>query len=429
MKIEGNSTARVVFLDNLRYLLVLCVVLQHSANAYFNHLPLLKWWAVLDSSFSTALGVFEVTLNGFTMPLLFFVAGYFALPTIRKCGTKSFILGKLKRLGIPWIVCVLTIAPVFALIYHYTRSGLTLTMNYFDLWVALIKNFLQFNVGVIPSMNQLMINNGFYQRYMWFISLLLLFFVVFALVYRAKITWFEADYPVVRESPSVWSTIKLLCMVGALCLVGSMLAGALVMLSGHKDPASWFTLANLFQFQAVNFPSFLIYFGIGVVAHRNKWIERGRFPGHMSVWLISTCLLMIIYLPVLQAFLTATVGSGTVRLYGFLFLLVGSFLTISLLGSFSALAIRYWNRPSQIDQNLASNSYNIYLAHYIFVLVFQLILFTVPNFPALMKFTMVSLASLICSYLASNFLIKPFPKVTVILAFMMLCIMFAVVRV
>jgi glucan biosynthesis protein C len=423
-----ESTNRVIFLDNLRYFFVLCVVLQHSANAYYGHLPILKWWPVLDGSSSTILGILQVTLNGFTMPLLFFVAGYFALPTIRKYGTSSFIGGKLKRLGIPWVVCILTICPVLPLFYHYTRNGLTLTGNYLDLWVTLIKSFLRFDVGVIPSMNQLMMNNGFYQRYMWFISLLLLFLVAFSLVYRAKKAWFEIDYPVIRKNPSVSSSLKLLGTVGSLCFVGSMIAGGILLSSGYKDPTSWFTLANIVQFQACSLPVFLIYFGMGVVVNRNGWIEQGKFPGHLNTWLISTGLLLIIYLFVLQTFLTAPIGSKTMGRYGVLYLLTGSFLTMSFLGFFSSLAIRYWNRPTKIDKNLVSNSYNMYLSHYIFVLVFQLILFTIPGIPILLKFAIVSASSILCAYLVSQFLIKPFPKLTIILLSIMLVMMFVVIK-
>jgi hypothetical protein len=43
---------RVVFLDNLRFFIVLCVVLQHSSNAYTN----LTWWPVSDDASSVIVG-------------------------------------------------------------------------------------------------------------------------------------------------------------------------------------------------------------------------------------------------------------------------------------------------------------------------------------------------------------------------------------
>jgi glucan biosynthesis protein C len=277
-------------------------------------------------------------------------------------------------------------------------------------------------------MDKLMMNNGFYQRYMWFISLLLLFFVVFSLVYRVKKAWFEADYPATRGNPSVSSSLKLIGAVGSLCFASSMAAGGIVLLSGHEDPTNWFTLANIIQFQPVSLPVFLIYFVMGVVVNRNKWIERGKFPGHLNTWLISTGFLLIIYLFVLHAFLTAPVHSKEIYIYGFLTAPFRSLIIMSFLGFFSSLAVKYWNRPTRIDQNLASNSYDIYLSHYIFVFVFQLILLTIPGIPPLFKFMIVSTLSISCAYIASRFLIKPCPKVTVALSFILLIAMFVVIR-
>lgn len=423
-----ESQARVIFLDNLRYSFVLCVVLVHSSNAYLGNLPMLKWWPVLDNNSNTAIGLLSAILNMFAMPLLYFIAGYFALPGIRKHGIPSFIGGKLKRLGIPWIVCTLTICPILPLIYHYTRDSLILSSSYLDLWITLIKSFLQFNIGIIPSMNELMMNNGFYQRYMWFISLLLLFFVIFSLVYRAKKFWFDTDETVTRKNPSISSSLKLLCVVGLLSFIGIMIAASIVLLSGHKDPMSWYSLANIIQFQPASFPVFLIYFVMGVIVYRNKWIERGKFPGHLNTWLISTGILIIMHVFVLYAFLTAPSGSEAQNIYGFSSVPVSSLLTMSFLGSFSSLAIKYWNRPTRIDRNMASNSYYIYLSHYIFVLVFQLILFFIPGIPALLKFAIVSVSSIIFAYIVSEFLIKPYPKLTISLLFTMLIVMFIVIR-
>jgi hypothetical protein len=424
-----DSSGRVIFLDNLRYLFVLCVVLQHASNAYYGNLPTMGWWPVVDSGSCTALGLLCATLNLFTMPLLFFIAGYFALPTIKRHGTFSFVQGKLKRLGIPWMVCTLTICPILPLVYHYTRNGLTLSQGYFDLWVTLIKSFLRFNVGVIPSMNQLMMNNGFYQRYMWFISLLLLFFIIFSLLYGVKKGWFDtAACSAGPKSPSIPSSLKLLGAVGGISLVGFMLGGVPVLLAGHKNPMSWFSLANVIQFQPISLPVFLIYFGLGVLMCRNRWVERGKFPGHTPTWLISTGILLILYVFFLRAFLTAPSGSDAQDLYGFLTVPVSSLLTMAFLGSFSSLAIRYWNRPTRMDRNLASNSYNIYLSHYIFVLVLQLILFVIPGIPVLLKFAIVAVASMVLAYLVSQFLIRPFPKLTVALLSLMLLVMFVVIR-
>lgn len=422
-KKEAAASTRIIFLDNLRSLFVLGVVVFHSSLAYIGQYSV-KWWPVSEGDSSLSLAFLQAFLDAFTMPLLFYIAGYFALPAIRNHGTVSFIKGKLKRLGIPWVVCILTICPILPLIYHYTRDNMTLSGTYLDLWITLMKNAAQFNIGVF-SMAPLMMNDGFYQRYMWFVSLLLAFFLIFSIIYKAKRKWFDTSRPVSIESPSVSLTLKMLGIVGLLSFIATT-ASFLILFAFNKNvnPSAWFTLGNIIQFPVVRLVLFIIYFGMGVVTCRNKWIERGRSPGHLKTWTVSFFVLLIAYLIVMYGIMSGPNKNA----YGLFYLPVQSFLTVSILGLFSSLAIRYWNKPRRIDQSLASASYDIYLSHYPFVFAFQLVLFTAPGIPPLLKFTIVSALSIVCAYLVSRFLIRPFPKATVALLFTMLLVMFAVVK-
>ena len=169
---------RLIFMDNLRYALVFCVVLQHAGNAYNNTV----WWPVSEGEASLMVQRLSAYLDAFTMPLFFYIAGYFALPTVQRKDPMAFLSGKCKRLGIPWLVCSLCICPILPLVYHYTRDGFILTKHYRDLWCEVMNNGVSPDVGIIPSMNELMMQNQFYQRCMWFLSLLILFFIIFALV-------------------------------------------------------------------------------------------------------------------------------------------------------------------------------------------------------------------------------------------------------
>ena len=418
---KSYTENRVIFFDNLRYLFVLCVVLIHSGQAYTN---MAKWWPVSDQT-SKIIDPLFFLLNTFSLPLLFYIAGYFAVPVIQKKGIGPFLKGKLKRLGIPWLVCILTICPVLPLVYHYTRNDFTLSMSYWDLWVLLMRNMAELNVSIINSMNELMKNNLFYQRYMWFLSLLLLFFFIFAAVYKAKRNWFDTtDRPVAFKKPSVLSTLKLLFAVGFLTFVGGGLMLGMMMLFAPKpfNPMGLFSLGNIIQFPMGLLFSYIIYFGFGIITYQRKWIERGIFPGHLKTWAISFVILLIIYL---YGFIMFIRGLED---YKYLFGFVSTLLTMPILGASASFAIKYWNRPTTVDQSLASNSYSIYLSHYIFVQVFQLILYTVPVIPPLLKFGIVSVLTIACSYLVSQFLIKPYPLITILGAIALLVVMVLVIH-
>jgi hypothetical protein len=403
----------------------LFVILEHSSNAYNN----LVWWPVADKNPSIIAEWVSAFSDAFAMPLLFYIAGYFAIPTIQKKSTSSFLKGKLKRLGIPWLLCILVICPVLPLIYHFTRNDFTLSMSYWDIWVILLKNAAELNVGLIFSMNELMMSNQFYQRYMWFLSLLLLFFFVFTIMYLLKKSWFVwTDKSVISENPTVLSTLKLLFGVGFLTAICSFIMIGTLLIFGPEssNPEPLFTLGNIIQFRPSRLFLYIIYFGMGVLTYRNRWIERRKFPGHFKTWMISFIVLLIVYLFVRDLMLNGPKDSR--EIYGPIFFFILNFLTISTLGFFSSIAIRYWNRPTAFDGNLASNSYYMYLSHYIFVLAFQLILFTSPGIPGLLKFGLVSVLSISCAYIVSQFLIKPFPRISILATIITFSVMVLVIR-
>ena len=422
---EISTENRVIFFDNLRFLLVLCVVLQHSSNAYTN----LTWWPISDNASSIIVGWLRSFIDAFAMPLLFYIAGYFAVPTIAKKGITTFVKGKLKRLGIPWVICIFVICPILPLVYHYTRDTLTLSTSYWNLWVDLMKNAAELNIGIIYSMNELMQNNQFYQRYMWFLSLLLLFFFVFGAIYSLKRSWFKAiDPPITSETPSILSTLKILVAIGFLTFLCSFIMIGFMFFSAPKltNPEPFFTLGNIIQFRPSRIFLFIIYFMLGIVTFKNRWIERGKVPGHFRTWLISFAIILIAFFYARHLMLN---GSGDLKkIFGPVFFFFLNFLTISTLGLSTSLALKYWNQQTAVSRNLASNSYNMYLAHYLFVIVFQLVLFTVQGMPGLIKFGIVSVLSIMCTYIVCQFMLKPFPRISVVLTFSLFVIMLLVIH-
>ena len=405
---------RIIFLDNLRCFFVLCVVMEHACHAYRGP----GWWPVIDGNPSLPVQFLSAFFDSFTMPLLFFISGYFAIPSMEKKGSGAFISAKLRRLGIPWLVCILTICPVLPLIYHYTRNGFMRTQSYGEIWLEIAKNALSIHIGIIGSMNDLMIENRFYQRYMWFLSLLILFFIIFAVIFHFRKRYFIREITPVRKSaPTVCRTLKLFITVGSLTSFFSFGTFGLIMAFGPEtsDSEPLFSFFNIIQFRPSRIFFFIIYFIMGILSYRNKWIAGGKFPGHLKTWSVLFALLLSVLLTTKYLMIP---GPGKYReLYEPIYFLFLNFLTISALGFFSSLALRYWNRPNAFNREMAAHSYNIYLSHYLFVIALQLFLVTVPGLPGIMKFFIVSASAVALSFCASRFLLKPFPKLSVAAAF------------
>ena len=137
---------RVIFFDNLRYLMVLLVLVFHTGASY-GSLP--SFWPYRDPNPSEFIDHIMPLLDVFMMSILFFIAGYFALPSLQKTGGRRFLEGKFKRLGIPWLVVTILVLPVLDYIHYYTQSlwkGL-LPRKYGTHWWLSIKKIAELHIG------------------------------------------------------------------------------------------------------------------------------------------------------------------------------------------------------------------------------------------------------------------------------------------
>jgi glucan biosynthesis protein C len=413
---NAPSTGRLIFFDNLRYLFVLFVVVEHSAHTWDG----LDWWAVAEPGISLLAAWLAAFSDVFAMPLLFYIAGYFALPNLQKKGLAGFVVGKLKRLGIPWLICILVVTPIFLLIYHYTRGGMSLSQSYLAIWLEEMHKALQFNSGFILFTNQ------FSQHYMWFLSLLMLFFFLFALFSLFARNWLDGAHKKWEPRPAT-ATSAFLQFAG-IGLVTAVLSSAGVMLNMHLtgEPEPWFIVGNLIQFRPSRLVFYLIYFGLGVATYRNKWLERGWFPGGSKIWVAAFAVLLPAFSAAFYLFRFGTPEMEVI--YAPVYYIMLNFLCAACLGLSVSLGHKYWNRPRALDRSLAANSYNIYLSHYVFVICAQLVLLPLGAIPLTVKFIIAALCSGLLAYASSRWFITPRPRLAVLATFGLWAVMVLFVR-
>ena len=114
------SGPRIYFLDNLRTGIILLVVVFHAAMAYMNYVP--EWWYVIDTERVLAADIFVIWADIFIMPVMFFIAGYFAIQSLARHSTGAFWRAKGRRIGIPWVAGSMLLAPPIAYIMIASRS-------------------------------------------------------------------------------------------------------------------------------------------------------------------------------------------------------------------------------------------------------------------------------------------------------------------
>ena len=412
MEQETNASLdRLAFFDNLRYLIILLVLIFHSGASYGS---IVAFWPYHDPNPTEFVDIVMMLLDVFMMSILFFIAGYFALPSLQKKGSGNFLKDKLKRLGIPWLVVTILVLPVLDYIHYYTQStgkGLY-PRSYGTHWWLSMKKIAEFYIGPLRMSEYLDMTEHFYQRYMWFLSLLLLFFVVFWLLYEAGAKWGRITERSIQDStPSNRSVFLTLSIVGGLNVVLFALVKFLSSSLGNPSDMVWFSLGNVFQFQIAKLAFYAPYFGLGVYAYSKKWFVGGGDLGRPWLWESMCFLLMVVTVLVSRSMTRAAEPCIALQV---VFVVLYPLWTLSFLGAFTAFASRRWNRTTSLGRKLAANSYSMYLVHYVFVMTLPLLLSAWTGGPALAKFVAVTLSTVLLSYAISRYVIKRFPHFVVI---------------
>ncbi|MBW7992015.1 MAG: acyltransferase family protein [Planctomycetes bacterium] len=161
--IKGN---RIYFLDNLRTFMIFLVVLVHAGDVYESTGMWGSFWIVDDSTTNNISGLLGLILDIFLMATMFFISGYLAPASLKSKKGWTFIKSKFTRLILPWIIGVLTLIPLYKVIFLFSRN---LPQEH---WTT----YFHFSKGNISG-----------QSWLWFLPVLFLFNILYLLFSKAKI--------------------------------------------------------------------------------------------------------------------------------------------------------------------------------------------------------------------------------------------------
>jgi heme/copper-type cytochrome/quinol oxidase subunit 2 len=384
--------------------MVLLVLVFHSGASYGSAVD---FWPFHDRDPSKVIDLFMFVLDVFMMAVFFFVAGYFSLPSIRKRGAKGFVREKLIRLGLPWLAIVALLLPLLDY-FHYRHNATDLPVRgYGEHWLLSMKRAGGFDVGWMNMSTYTDMTGQFYQRYMWYVSLLILFFLVFALLFFMHGRLSRRPGSPVPGQPSRGS-VALGFAVAALVGV-AFFAAARLLLYGDFLDKGWFSLGNIFQFQCGKLVLYACCFGLGVYAFSGQWFAGGNRLGRPWLWWLA-CFL---FFGATMSVLAGLHKVPNLTVLRFAFVVLYPLWTLAFVGAFLSLSAGRWGRTTTLKKSLAGHSYNMYLAHYAVPMALPLLLAPWAA-PTVIKFALVSAATLVLSYAASRWLIGPFPRSVVI---------------
>ena len=364
-----TTSNRMLFLDNLRGFVVLMVIVLHGSMSYMAYAP--TWWYVLDRQNSLLFTMLVLAIDVPIMPILFFIAGYFALPSLQKRGATAFVKEKFTRVGLPWIFGALFLAPLTAYMIYVSRQ---ISMGYLQFWATDFWGKL------------------YQQSVYWFLGVLFAMFVVLALVYTRSRRL--QDSTPQHTMPSR----RLFVVFVALTTAGFFLMGLIF------PPDTW-SHVYLFVFQPLRVPYYIAYFALGLYAQRHGWFKPDGYTPYVWTWLWACILSGIAYLAIRMGAPSSPQAPIVVQAMTALFF---SVFCMSALFAGVAIFRDKVDGDGRVWKSLAANSYGMYYIHplILYPLAYVFVAFSLPLF--LKAFLVITLAILL-SWAVSALVLKKAP--------------------
>src|SRR5713101_3412839 len=226
---------RMLFIDNIRWTMILLVLSMHATDTYS---PFGNWYYTdrAKTTLTTALifGSYQSVLQAFFMALLFFVAGFFAAPSYDRKGTARFVRDRCLRLGVPTVLYMLMIGPLTQYFLSHTWG----TGGFAHQWFVHLRD------------GQVLSETG----PMWFAAVLLVLSLLYA-CFRAA-TGFAVEFEgALPSGKAIGGFIALIAC--ATFIVRIFIPEDVAVLNVHPG----------------DLPQYILMFSAGIAAHRHRWLE------------------------------------------------------------------------------------------------------------------------------------------------------------
>ncbi len=307
---------RKIHLDYLRCFIILLVVAFHTSLSFMSKAP--AWWYVKSDTTSILFTIFVIITDVFMMPILFLISGYVLSIQLRNIDSTALLLNRVKKLGIPWIICVLIFSPFFSLLMARSLGN---------------------NLSYSEIITHYFWTDYYSQGPYWFLGLLLTFSAVIIFLNQ-----FESIKIRFQQIPNVviWFMLFIFPLLGY--STGSFFFGT----------DNWVNPFYILSFQPSRILTYLSYFLAGYILSEkgyNKVNSIGR-------WLIGTLLLVGIF-TILKGTFEGTTSFSRLFILGSIY----AGLVISMSALLHSVFFKYWNKRIKLFSFLTNHSFMIYLFH------------------------------------------------------------------
>jgi len=335
---QVKTGQRLSYLDNLRVILTVLVVMVHAAVTYHSLGGWMYQDPMRDETTAILLSILVINCQSFFMGLFFFVAGYFTPGSVDRKGVPQFWKDRLLRLAIPLVAFTLILSKLPIYWNKVANEGLKLSFTQF------FSQFFWTEVDAGPT---------------WFLFVLLIFAAGYGL-------WRLAASRFMPQNVSANS--QRLPVPGTKAILGfALVLAAVLFATCQVNPlAESQTIFNSITFVVSFMPQYILMFVAGILAYRNDWLS--RLPGKtLKLW-AWMALSLIIFLPVFTILGGATSGGLNYFFSGLYWQCLVMNLWVGLMTVSVSLALILWLRDRKQPQSrlmkiAGANAFTIYLIH------------------------------------------------------------------
>ncbi len=371
-----NTKERLLYIDNLRLLIIVLVVSIHLAVTVSGFG---SWYYIygvhLDTLSTVWFAFYQSFTQGYFLGLLFMVSGYFVAASYDRKGFNGFVGDRFKRLIIPTLIFMIAITPFIEIVELGNKtSGF---------------NLVGFLSGTGP---------------MWFAAALFGFSLIYGLLRLF------ASKPAVTSKQEAgnqvpkWNQFKPTFgfAIGLILIIA-----VFAFLIRIVQPIG----TDILNFQLCYFASYIVLFILGIMAFRSNLFAKISYRTGKK-WLISAIVLGFLAWFVLVA--VATASGTTAALEGGLtwqsaaFSVWESFVAIAVSIGLIALFKEKFNHQSKLIKTLSNNSFAVYMFHPMIIIPITILLSPLVLYP-IVKWLLLCVICVPLCFAVTHFVFRKIP--------------------